>query len=108
MKVTPSNIRCPACQGALQPTVLSCTQCDLKVEGRFETNEFATLSPEDLHFLRIFIHSEGRIREMESALGLSYPTIRSRLSDLKKRLVGAPASAASVEAVSPRTVLEQL
>ncbi len=49
-------------------------------------NEFATLSQEDLHFLRIFIHTEGHIREMESALGVSYPTVKARLAELKARL----------------------
>lgn len=50
------------------------------------TNEFASLSQEDLHFLRIFIHTEGHIREMESALGVSYPTVKARLAELKARL----------------------
>jgi len=52
-------------------------------------NEFATLAAEDLHFLRIFVRCEGRIREMESALGLSYPTIRTRLTALKTKLQGS-------------------
>lgn len=83
-----SNILCPACHGLLSPTVLSCGHCNIRVEGPFELNEFATLSPEDLHFLRIFIRCEGRVRDMEPALGLSYPTIRSRLTQLKNKLVG--------------------
>lgn len=81
-----SNIRCPSCHGQLRPKILICENCELTVEGPFQFNEFATLSPEDLHFLRIFIQSEGRIRDMEPALGLSYPTIRSRLSELKNKL----------------------
>ncbi len=83
-----SNILCPACHGLLSPTVLSCGHCNIRVEGPFQLNEFATLSPEDLHFLRIFIRCEGRVRDMEPALGLSYPTIRSRLTQLKNKLVG--------------------
>jgi hypothetical protein len=83
-----SNILCPACHGLLSPTVLSCGHCNIRVEGPFELNEFATLSPDDLHFLRIFIRCEGRVRDMEPALGLSYPTIRSRLTQLKNKLVG--------------------
>jgi hypothetical protein len=83
-----SNILCPACHGLLSPTVLSCGHCNIRVEGPFTLNEFATLSPEDLHFLRIFIRCEGRVRDMEPALGLSYPTIRSRLTQLKNKLVG--------------------
>ena len=83
-----SNISCPSCKGVLTPTVLSCAHCDIRVEGPFQLNEFATLPAEDLHFVRIFIRCEGRIRDMEPALGLSYPTIRSRLTDLKNKLSG--------------------
>lgn len=82
-----SNITCPVCQGLLRPKVLECSRCDVRVEGPFQLNEFASLSSEDLHFLRIFIRCEGRVREMEPALGLSYPTIRTRLTQLKNKLV---------------------
>jgi hypothetical protein len=81
-----SNILCPVCQGLLSPKVLACGHCHIQVEGPFQLNEFATLPPEDLHFLRIFIQCEGRVRDMEPALGLSYPTIRNRLTQLKNKL----------------------
>jgi hypothetical protein len=92
MKLIDSNLACPACHSALQPKLLVCPACEIKVEGPFQLNEFATLDPEDLHFLRIFVRSEGRIREMESALGLSYPTIRGRLAALKRKLSGEMAA----------------
>lgn len=88
MKLIDSNLACPSCQTALRPKVLACPHCDIKVEGPFQLNEFATLAPDDLHFLRIFVRSEGRIRDMESSLGLSYPTIRARLTALKHKLAG--------------------
>jgi hypothetical protein len=94
MKLIDSNLACPSCQSALQPKLLACTHCDIKVEGPFQLNEFATLAQDDLHFLRIFVRCEGRIREMESALGLSYPTIRARLTALKHKLAGEEAGAA--------------
>ena len=68
------------------PVALRCESCELKVEGVFALNEFASLSAEDLHFLRIFVHCEGRIRDMESALGVSYPTIKGMLARLKGAL----------------------
>jgi len=83
-----SNLHCPACHNTLQPKILGCDHCGVKVEGPFRLNEFATLGAEDLHFLRIFVRCEGKVREMESALGLSYPTIRTRLSELKNKLSG--------------------
>ncbi len=91
MKLIDSNLACPSCQSSLQPKVLACSSCDIKVEGPFQLNEFATLAQDDLHFLRIFVRCEGRIRDMESALGLSYPTIRARLSALKNKLAGEAA-----------------
>lgn len=81
---------------------LACGDCGIKVEGPFQLNEFATLAPEDLHFLRIFVRAEGRIREMETALGLSYPTIRTRLTALKNKLQGGDsAPAGSTEPLQP-------
>lgn len=96
-----SNILCPVCHGLLSPTVLSCGHCDIRVEGPFQLNEFATLSPEDLHFLRIFIRCEGRVRDMEPALGLSYPTIRGRLTQLKNKLVGEYEAREKGESIQP-------
>ena len=92
MKLIDSNLACPSCQSALQPKLLVCPACDIKVEGPFQLNEFATLAQDDLHFLRIFVRCEGRIRDMEAALGLSYPTIRTRLTALKNKLAGDEAA----------------
>src|SRR5438270_657465 len=61
------NIRCPGCGGAMTPVELACQPCGLQVRGQFVDNEFASLADDDLHFLRIFVSTEGRIREMERA-----------------------------------------
>ncbi|OFZ49580.1 MAG: hypothetical protein A2381_03890 [Bdellovibrionales bacterium RIFOXYB1_FULL_37_110] len=86
MKKINSNIQCPSCQKPLTPKTLSCDHCELTVSGNFALNEFYALSPEELHFLRIFIHFEGRIGDMEKALGVSYPTVKASLTKLKKAL----------------------
>lgn len=70
----------------MTPCVLECSECDLRLEGHFRQNEFATLEDEYLHLLRIFVLCEGRIREMEAALGVSYPTVKARIAELKTRL----------------------
>jgi hypothetical protein len=102
MKFIDSNLACPSCQTALRPKVLACPHCDIKVEGPFQLNEFATLAADDLHFLRIFVRCEGRIRDMESSLGLSYPTIRARLTALKHKLAGEEdAEGKAAEAAQP-------
>jgi hypothetical protein len=56
------------------------------VTTRYAGNEFADLDADDLHLLRIFVVCEGRIRDMEAALGVSYPTVKSRLAALRGRL----------------------
>ncbi len=81
-----ANVRCPSCNGQLFPRVLVCDSCGLKVEGDFVMNEFGTLTPDELHFLRVFIYCEGRIRDMEAALGVSYPTVKGHLASIKEKL----------------------
>jgi hypothetical protein len=81
-----ANVRCPSCNGQLYPRVLVCDSCGLKVEGDFVQNEFGSLTPDELHFLRVFIHCEGRIRDMEAALGVSYPTVKGHLASIKQKL----------------------
>lgn len=77
---------CPSCGGGLTVTHLHCKGCDLELRGEFEANEFARLSQEKLGFLRVFVGSRGNLREVEAALGISYPTIRARLDALLDEL----------------------
>ena len=81
-----ANVRCPSCNGQLYPRTLVCDSCGLKVEGDFVMNEFGSLTPDELHFLRVFVYCEGRIRDMEAALGVSYPTVKGHLASIKEKL----------------------
>ena len=80
------NICCPSCHGHLEARILECTSCGIRVEGTFARSEFDQLDENEMHFLRIFVHSEGKIREIEKALGVSYPTVKARLANLKEKL----------------------
>jgi hypothetical protein len=82
----PTQVNCPACATRMVPRVLACPACGVRIEAEFRQNEFAGLEDEWLHFLRIFVHCEGRIRDMEAALGISYPTVKARMAELKQRL----------------------
>jgi hypothetical protein len=106
---------CPACHGRLYPERLRCADCGLEVSTRYAGNEFAALDAEHLHLLRIFVLCEGRIRDMEAALGVSYPTVKSRLADLRARLGLAsrdepvrPSGAAGAELQTDRAILDAL
>jgi hypothetical protein len=66
----------------LAVTHLKCSQCDSELSGTFIANEFARLPQDKLDFLRTFIACRGNLKEVEGALGISYPTVRSRLDQL--------------------------
>ncbi len=80
------NHSCPSCDGSMRVASLRCESCDLELKGPIASNEFAFLNEDELHLLRIFMRSEGRVRDMEAPLGLSYPTIRTRIAELNDKL----------------------
>src|SRR5579883_811533 len=74
---------CPVCQGEMEIRELECKSCDLQVRGHFgRGSRFDELSPEQYNFLEVFLRSRGILRDVESALGISYPTVRARLDSL--------------------------
>jgi hypothetical protein len=52
----------------------------IAVEGVFELPQLARLSAEDQVFVVAFLRSHGSIKEMEQVFGVSYPTIKARLT----------------------------
>jgi hypothetical protein len=76
---------CPICGEPFEdPTPLS--SCDTALEGHFEPGRLARLSPEQFDFVETFIRCEGRLNRMERELGLSYPTLRLRLTEVIRAL----------------------
>lgn len=59
---------------------------DIAIEGSFELPELARLSLEDQVFITAFVRSHGSIKEMEQIFGVSYPTIKSRLTRIADSL----------------------
>ena len=84
---------CPVCQERLTVTKLQCRNCDTSIDGYFDTGRLGRLSVEQVSFVETFIRCEGKLNRMEMELGLSYPTLRSRLTDVIRQMgfeVGAP------------------
>lgn len=81
---------CPVCAGELAVTRLHCRSCGTTLEGDFSVGRFGRLSREQLALLESFLRSRGNLREMERELGLSYPTIRSRVEALVRALGFGP------------------
>jgi hypothetical protein len=79
--------KCPICGEPLTVTRMQCRACDTSIEGHFESaGVFDSLSPEQLAFAETFIRCEGKFNRMETELKLSYPTLRTRLSDLLRAM----------------------
>jgi hypothetical protein len=81
---------CPVCSGELAVTRLHCRSCGTTLEGDFSVGRFGRLGREQLALLESFLRSRGNLREMERELGLSYPTVRSRVESLVRALGFGP------------------
>jgi len=69
---------------------VKCESCECAVEGRFTLDWQGALSPEQSAFVKVFLICRGKIKDVEQALGISYPTVVSRLDDVVAALGGAP------------------
>ena len=58
----------------------------IAVEGSFELPQLARMSLEDQVFITAFVRCHGSIKEMEQIFGVSYPTIKSRLTRIANAL----------------------
>ena len=81
---------CPVCSGELAITRLHCRSCGTTLEGDFSVGRFGRLNREQLALLESFLRSRGNLRDMERELGLSYPTVRSRVEALVRSLGFGP------------------
>jgi len=101
--------QCPVCQDDLIVTRLHCRNCDTTLEGHFELGRFHQLSLDQLGFIETFVRCEGKITRVEQELGISYPTVRSRLNEVIRALgyeVGEEEPAPDES--KRKTVLEEL
>jgi len=81
---------CPVCSGELAVTRLHCRSCGTTLEGEFSVGRFGRLTREQLTLLESFLRSRGNLRDMERELGISYPTVRSRVEALVRALGFGP------------------
>jgi len=79
---------CPVCGSSLKVKVLQCPSCNTRIEGNFEPpqSRIFYLSKKDLDFVEIFVRVRGNIKEMEKALGVSYPTVRGLLDGIIEKM----------------------
>jgi hypothetical protein len=98
--------QCPVCTRALYVERVRCSTCGSAVEGRFGLDWPARLTREQLNFVKVFVTCGGKIKDVEQALGVSYPTVVSRLDEVMAAVSQEPLAPSAPR--SRRDVLEQL
>lgn len=78
--------KCPVCSADTYIESVRCPSCQTAVTNKFAINRFDKLSEVQVDFILTFIGVEGNIKEMEKALGISYPTVKSRLGEIQQLL----------------------
>ena len=103
--------QCPICKDTLHVTRLYCPNCDTTIEGHFALGRLYQLSADQLAFIETFVRCEGKINRVGEELGVSYPTVRSRLTDVIRALgyeVGEEEPATTVSDEERKAILEEL
>ena len=78
--------KCPVCGQNTEVTTIYCSSCETRIEGHFTLCRFCRLTGEQKSFIETFIKCRGNIKEVEKELGISYPTVKSRLEDAANAL----------------------
>ncbi len=71
--------QCPVCGKPMVVTKLQCSHCGTELSGEFAPCRFCRLEERHLQFVETFLRCRGSIKEVERALGVSYPTVKNML-----------------------------
>ena len=73
---------CPICHQELQVREYHCPACEVSFQGNFSRNWLEGFSASQLEFIKLFLLVQGNLKELQKHLGISYPTVKSRLSEI--------------------------
>jgi hypothetical protein len=111
-KLLPIPPKDPVSGGELYISELACEESGVTLRGKFEVPKYAKLDAEQARFLETFLRCRGMLNSVERELGISYPTVRSRLDALLEALdlppVKEEAGAKKPKMVDRRKILDQL
>lgn len=74
--------QCPGCNGTLQIASLQCPDCGMELRKDFPLSVFDRLTEEEYAFLIAFLRQRGNLKNVQSDLGISYPTAKKKLDTL--------------------------
>lgn len=102
----------PVSGGDLYVSELSNDESGVAIRGRFAIPRWSKLTEEQEQFLETFLRCRGMINSVERELGISYPTVKSRLESLLAALELSPVKEESAKkdksAEKKAKILEQL
>lgn len=102
----------PVSGGELHISELAGEESGITIRGKFEIPRYARLNEEQEQFLETFLRCRGMINSVEKELGISYPTVKSRLESLLTALELTPvkeeAAKKDKSAEKKAKILEQL
>ena len=78
--------QCPVCGDQLEVVRLQCGQCGTGIDGHFAQGRFGNLTEQQWRFVETFIACKGKIKDVEVALDISYPTVVARLNEVVRAL----------------------
>lgn len=74
--------QCPGCDGTLRIAALRCPECGMELWKDFSLSLFDRLTEEEYAFLIAFLGQRGNLKNVQSELGISYPTAKKKLDTL--------------------------
>ena len=80
--------KCPVCNMDLEIREFYCPDCDITIRGSFYQSDLAALTLSQQEFVKVFLLSQGNIKEVEKRLNISYPTVKSRLAEITTVISG--------------------
>jgi hypothetical protein len=69
-------------------TEMTCGGCRVSIAAAFPMSRLAGLPVEHQRFIEMFVLAGGNLKEIAEQVGVSYPTIRSRLDKVIETLRG--------------------
>src|SRR5688572_31182904 len=82
----PIGQECPYCGGGMAVTRMTCAACAVSVDAAFPMSRLGSLPVEHQKFIEMFVLAGGNLKEIAEQVGVSYPTIRSRLDKVIEAL----------------------
>lgn len=78
---------CPVCGSQLSVSEYTCGNCKTSIKGNFICEgDMGQVSKEIMEFIKVFIYSEGSIKQVEKLMNCSYPKVKNLLKKAKTAL----------------------